>query len=401
MNRRRQNYAWIAGAALWGTWLLSIVLGSQNVDLAGQIIGTDYLEFYAAGTTVRQGESARLYDMAYQAQLQQTIIGPQLRGYYGFITPPFLAWLFVPFSALSYLWSFALWSVLGLIALGISLRLLGAPQPGRAALWSLTWFPVFATISFGQNSLLSVLILSLVYYLWRTDRQLAAGLAASCLLYKPQLLIGILLLWLATRKKRGVALIGLVTGGCILAALSFWQMPEASREYVIFVRTVLPALPDWQQYPLWHLHTVWGFWRMLLPEARPLANGLYAVITTAGIAGFVYVCRQLETRPALQFASAICLTLWITPHAMIYDWAVLLIPAVILWRETPELRQEWRFLFATLWCVSFLSGSLAALQLRWLPFAVQISVPFLVFVICRIYYRLQKDGLTTNQINLP
>jgi hypothetical protein len=446
LNDRRLVYAWLAGAMLWAGWLASIVLGPGKVDLAGQVVGTDYLEFYAAGTTVRIGDSARLYDVAYQTQLQQAIIGPQLRHYYGFITPPFLAWLFAPLSALPYGWSFALWSVLGLAALWLSLRLLAAPDPRRAGLWVLTFFPVFAAISYGQNSLLSLALLSLVYWLWRRGHGWAAGLTASLLLYKPQLVSGIALLWLlealwpalnelyekragwnggfsrsggqgekpakasnprsgrsptvpasragsvGDRPEQGaifraglMALLGLGVGGGLLATLCFWQLPEASRAYVEFARTVLPDLPDWQTFPLWNLHTVWGFWRLLLPHHHTWADVLYWVFTAVGVLGFVLFWRRVRERSALLFAGAICLTLWVTPHAMIYDWTLLLIPAVLLWQQTPELRVEWKALYALIWIVAFVSGPLTHLQLRWLPFAVQISVPALLLAICLAY----------------
>lgn len=393
LNPQREHYAWIAGVMLWASWLISVFLGPGNLDLAGQVIGTDYLEFYAAGSTVRIGESARLYDIAYQSQLQRAIIGPQLRYYYGFITPPFLGWFFVPFSVLPYLWSFALWSVLSLIALRLSLHLLGVSNSRRASLWALTWFPIFATISFGQNSLLSLLLLSLTFTLWRKGKVFAAGLAVSLLLYKPQLLIGVALLWVLEKKRGLPALVGLSLGGCVLAALSFWQMPEASRAYATFARTILPSLPNWQEFPLWHLHTVWGFWRLLLPGSPVWADCLYAISATAGLTGFAYVWRRLEDRPVLRFTAAMCLTLWVTPHAMIYDWTLLLIPAVLLWKESPELKTQWRVLFAILWIASFVSGPLTVLQLRWFSFAIQISVPLLFFVIYRTYHHLLADGV--------
>jgi hypothetical protein len=56
----RLRYAWIAGIALWGGWLLSGLGGSGNLDLVGQVIGTDYLQFYAAGWMIRHGQAARL-----------------------------------------------------------------------------------------------------------------------------------------------------------------------------------------------------------------------------------------------------------------------------------------------------------------------------------------------------
>ena len=343
--------------------------------------------------TVRLGESARLYDIAYQVQLQQTIIGSQLRDYYGFITPPFLAWLFAPLSALPYLWSFALWSVLGLAALWLSLRLLAVLDPQRTGLWVLMFFPVFAAISYGQNSLLSLLLLSLVYSLWRRGHGWMAGLTASLLLYKPQLIVGVGLLWLlewlwpapeergrdlplppqgGVQEGRGpscrtslLALLGLSVGGGLLIGMCFWLMPEASRAYVTFARTVLPDLPAWQEFPLWNLHSIWGFWRLLLPNAKAWADRLYWFSTLVGIAGFAWIMSRLkQRRPRLLFAAAISLTLWATPHAMIYDWALLLIPAILLWQDAPMLREQLRPIYALIWIAAFISGPLTRSAIR-------------------------------------
>lgn len=385
LNRKRLAYAWIAGGAIWLVWLTSILLGPGNLDLAGQVIGTDYLQFYAAGHTLRLGEGAHLYDFAYQSRLEQTLIGPQLRSYHAFITPPFLAWLFVPLAALPYLWSFVVWSLLELLALGLSLRLLGFRSLWRPLGWSLTWFPVFASISFGQNGLLSLMLLSLTYWLWRRERPWMAGLACSLLMYKPQLTLGVGLLWLLEWRRDWPALVGLILGSGALAGLSFWRLPAASWAYLDFVRTTLPDLPAWQEFPLWHLHTIRGFWRLLLPGHPALGDGLTLLITALGVIGFVRFWRAHRDRRSLLFAGAVCLTLWVTPHAMIYDWAVLLIPAVLLWQQVPPLRETWKTLFAWVWLVALLSGLLTIAQLRVLPFAIQISVPVLLLVIYLAY----------------
>ncbi len=114
LTNRRLSYAWIAGGILWFAWILSSLLGPGNMDLAGQVVGTDYLQFYTAGVTLRQGLSSELYSFSDQSQLQQAIAGPNLTSFHAFITPPFLAWLFVPLSLLPYIWSFIVWSILGL-----------------------------------------------------------------------------------------------------------------------------------------------------------------------------------------------------------------------------------------------------------------------------------------------
>src|SRR4030043_2043857 len=201
LTTRRLAYGWIAGGALWFAWMISSLLGPGKMDLAGQVVGTDYLQFYTAGLTLRQGQSANLYNFPYQSQPEQTIAGPGLTSYHAFITPPFLAWLYVPLTYLPYISSFIVWSLLGFIFLWMSIKLLGAARSFRSFLWTLTWFPIFAAVSFGQNSLLTVFLFSLTYWLWRKDKLLAAGLASSLLLFKPQMILGIAILWLLEFRK--------------------------------------------------------------------------------------------------------------------------------------------------------------------------------------------------------
>ncbi len=388
LNSKRLAYAWLFGGALWLGWLLSIGLGSGQVDLAGQAIGTDYVQFYTAGYTLRMGQSARLYDIPYQSQLQQEIIGPRLKSYHAFITPPFLAWVFVPLSVLPYVASFVVWSLLGLAGLWFSLRWLNIQKPHRYMAWSLTWFPIFASISYGQNSLLSLAVLCLCYWLWRKQRLWLAGLVCSLLMYKPQLVIGIGLLWLLEWRRNIPALLGLALGSGLLAILCFWQLPDASWAYVEFARTTLPNLPNWQDFPIWHLHTLRGFWRLALPQQPGWADGLYALFALVGLIGFMAFWRKYRSQPALLFAGAICLTVWLTPHAMIYDWAVLLIPAALLWHLLPQHREDWKILYALVWLTSLVSGPLTFAQWRWLHFALQISVPALLFALYCAYRKL-------------
>jgi len=380
LTPRRLSYAWLAGGVLWLAWLASVLLGPGNLDLAGQPVGTDFLEFYAAGATLLRGESARLYDMDYQARLEREIIGPGLQAYYAFITPPFFAVPFVPLALLPYGLAFALWSLGGLAALWASMRLMGL-RSSRPFLWALTWFPVFAAVSYGQNSLLSLFLLALTFRLWRDGRPWAAGLALAALMYKPQLTLGVVLLWLVSGREGWKAVAGWGLGSAALAVLCAVAWPEASWAYLHFARTVLPDLPNWQEFPLWHLHTVRGFWRLLVPEWPLLGDALTLLLTGLGLVEGYRFWRRHQGRFPLTFAAAVALTLWVTPHAMIYDWAVLLIPAVLLWEEVPEGRGRWRALYALVWLATFLGDPLTYGQWRWLHRAVQVTVPVLGFVL--------------------
>lgn len=390
LTPQRLTYAFLAGGALWLGWLLSVLLGPGYVDLAGQPIGTDYVQFYAAGQTLLWGESPRLYDLEFQSQVEQSIIGPDLASYHAFITPPFFAWLFVPLAALPYSVSFAAWSVLGLFLLWGSVYLLNPESSTRPFLWALTWFPVFASVSFGQNALLSLFLLTSTYALWQRDRRFLAGLTLGLLLYKPQLTLGLGLLWLLRWREDGPALAGFAVSGLGLAALSFGLLPDASWAYVAFVRDVLPDLPAWQEFPIWHLHTVRGFWRMLLPF-NTVADVLAWLFAAVGIFAFWNLVVKNRLEKPLAFAAAICLTFWITPHAMIYDWAVLLIPVVLFWQSLPAWHTELRTLYALVWLATFLSGPLTLLQWRALSFAIQVSVPILTFSFYEVYLCLTAE----------
>lgn len=388
LNPNRLAYAKLAGGALWFAWFLSLLLGAGKFDLAGQVVGTDYVQFYAAGSTLLTGESARLYDIEYQKKLEQDIVGKTFDGHHAFITPPFFAWLFVPLSLLPYTWSFALWSLLGLVCLWLSLQWTGAAQPGRWLGWALTWFPVFSSISFGQNGLLSLGLLSLTCLLWCRERRWLAGLVCSLVLYKPQLALGVGFLWLLEWRRDWQALAGLTVGGAMLAGLSFGLLPESSGAYMELSCKVLPAMAGQEGFPLWHAHTPRAFWLLLTPGLPALGEALALFSSIAGIVVFIFFWRKLRGEPVLLFAGAVCLTLWIAPHAMIYDWTILLIPAVSLWKNRPDCRGLWKVLFALIWVATFLSGTLTLAQLKMLPFAVQASIPVLMFVFYNTYRNL-------------
>jgi alpha-1,2-mannosyltransferase len=400
LSPRRLTYAWIAGGVLWFAWLLSSLLGPGNMDLAGQVVGTDYLQFYTAGVTLRQAQSADLYNFAYQSQLEQTIAGPGLSSYHAFITPPFLAWLYVPFTFLPYAWSFLVWSLLGFLLLWSSIRLLDAARPFKSLLWSLTWFPIFAAISFGQNSLLSLLLFSLIYWLRKKEKHLTAGLVSSLLLFKPQMLLGLGLLWLLEWHKSWKSLLGMVSGGGVLAGLCFWLLPDASRSYIDLARNFLPGMIYQNQFPLLHMHSLRGFWILLFPGQIRLAEGLSLLLSVVGIAVFFLFWRIHRNEKDLVFAGAICLTIWISPHAMIYDWSILLIPAILFWKALPRLKPLWKPLIALIWIATFLSGPLTFGQLKYLPIAIQISLPILFFVYLTAYKKIMSIEIKNDDMVL-
>jgi hypothetical protein len=381
LNIRRLRYGLITGIVLWLTWLLSLILGPGNFDLANQVIGTDYLQFYTAGMTIRQGDMDKLYDFQYQASLEYDIAGEGLVNYHAFITPPFFAYLFVPLTYINYPISFLIWSILQIISLYASIAWLRINQINKAFLWSLTFFPIFASISFGQNSLLSMLLFSLSYTLSRKKYPFFAGVMCSLLLYKPQLIIGIGLIWLFEWRRYWKALFGVMAGAFFLIITSFLTLPDASKDYINLSLNSFTSLLSWEQFPIWHAHTWRSFWYMLLPSHLTMADVLWLIFSLCGLIMLWLFWRHHRQNDALIFAAAICFTIWVSPHAMIYDWAILLIPAFLLWDKQDSLRGIFKPLFALIWISTLMSGPLSYFQLLFLPFAIQISLPMFAWAL--------------------
>ena len=153
-------------------------------------------------------------------------------------------------------------------------------------------------------------------------------------------------------------------------------------------RKVFKGILRQEGFQLWHAHTPRAFWLLLMPEIPALSEALALLSTGTGIVFFIFSGRKFRCKPALLFTGAVCLTLWITPHAMIYDWTILLIPAVLFWEKRPASRKLWKVLFALIWVATLLSGLLTLAQLKILPFAVQVSVPVLLFAFYHTYRNL-------------
>ena len=97
------------------------------------------------------------------------------------------------------------------------------------------------------------------------------------------------------------------------------------------------------------------------------------------------------------FPVAVFLSLWASPHALVYEWALLVPAAVVLWERFPQSRDAWLCLFALAWVALAVSTPLALFQIKHLPVAVQVSVPFLGVVGWLAARELARTGITDEQ----
>lgn len=150
-----------------------------------------------------------------------------------YISPPPVAWLAVPFTALPYDLAYWLWSAL-LVAALVAAWYLAAPGAGPARVIFLAaavaWLPVIYGLQLAQPGIFVALAVAGSYALLRRNRPVLAGIALAALVLKPQLAFLAPLALLAARHDRAFFASVLSLG--ILAGLSALAVgPHGLSEY--------------------------------------------------------------------------------------------------------------------------------------------------------------------------
>jgi hypothetical protein len=163
-----------------------------------------------------------------------------------------------------------------------------------------------------------------------------------------------------------------------LAAVSFAVVPDETLDWA----RKLPEIAQYDRFEFYNLHNLRGFGD-LLTGSRDVGKwfGLAGMLAAAGWLWLFHRRFGLDYR--LMMAAAVFATLFGSPHTMTYEWALAVIPAVLLWDARPDLRRTWLPLFALAWVALFVSTPLTKAQLGLAGVAVQVSVPVLAFVALR------------------
>jgi alpha-1,2-mannosyltransferase len=228
-----------------------------------------------------------------------------------------------------------------------------------------------------------------VYRLLESDRRFTAGLVAGLLWFKPQLLLGLLIWWAFEPRRYLRCWLGVGVTGLALAALSWGALPEASQAFV----DSLHGNVQFTGEKMWNKHTPKAFFEMLLPG---FPAGVYwalaGVVSAVCIAVAWRVGRSTGAPVAVMFPVAVFLSFYASPHALIYEWTLVVAAGIVLWELFPERRDVWLCLFAVVWVVLAASTPLSFVQEKFpaLPCVVQISVPVMGIVGWRVARELMR-----------
>ncbi len=303
-------------------------------------LGTDFVSFWTAGSMVRGGVGASLYDMEtqelYQTDLRlQIAVTPRASLFDGFIpyhNPPPLALLLVPLSLLPVSGAYLLWTVLNLVASLAAVTLVPGRRPtGIALLLMITFAGVLDNLIWGQMGGLLLLVLSLGMRLMAGGRPYLGGAVLGLLWLKPQYAALFPLVFLLKGRWRELA--GICSTGVALAGVS-WLMvgTEGILRYLELLQGIGVFYPPSASFVLPEIMVNWRAVLVHLFPGIPGSAGSYLVVllglATALTSLRVWRGKWDPTSPrfAIQILVLTLATLVAAPHSHLTGAALLLSP---------------------------------------------------------------------------
>jgi hypothetical protein len=218
--------SWLLATALvWMAITNGSILWNTRVEIRRGY--SDFASFYTAGTLVRRGRGAELYNHKTQWSVQQEFASEvKIRqGPLPYIRPPFEALLFSVFAAWPYLTALFLWTCLKLALLAAIPFVVVRRRSWQEhiPLWAvglltLGTFPEFKDLLMGQDAPLLAFLFAIAYWQLATDRDVGAGVALGLALFKFHLVIPfVVALWIARRQR---VLLGFAASAFLVLALS-------------------------------------------------------------------------------------------------------------------------------------------------------------------------------------
>jgi len=302
----------------------------------------DFSQFYAAAQMVRQGLGRNLYDLRTQAEFQLQVASVHV--FYNH--PPFETLVFLPLTYFGYRAAYTLWTLIsvGLLAAAALLiesqtrisstifRYTRIPVDfGLAFVLFLTFAPVTTCLLLGQDSMLMLLVYTLVFVLLQSGAEFRAGCVLAFGLFKFQLIVPFVLILVLRRMwpaARGFAVAGSlliftsigVSGIQVLAAYPRFLLFESSHQQVAgFAPEYMPNIRG-------ALH--------LLSNGRlgsPVFGTLVAL--TSGLVLWLVAKNWRNEQLGLSLSAAIFATLLVSYHLYNYDLTLLLLPIAIVCGE--------------------------------------------------------------------
>jgi hypothetical protein len=297
-------------------------------------LGIDYHTYKAAAVIGLEQGWSHIYDQAVVAVAQIQLDHGEVAQ--PFLSPPTVAWLVAPLVALPYSPSYYVWAVLTLAAyiaaLAWSTASRGLDRWILVAAAVAPWW-VLEAVRVGQVVPLVAVGMAVSWRLLRENRNVAAGLALSLLLLKPNTAFLVPFAVLAARRVRAFA--ALTAVGAVMAVVALLTVGgDGAFDYWSQLTGSLPTGAD-----ALTLERALGF-------RGPAITALRVVIVVA----VLIAAYRLRHSPGLVLVVGILGSLIAVPYLHASDLCLLAVASVIVWEERPVM--AWRVPVAAGWLLT-------------------------------------------------
>jgi len=410
-NKRKHSSAAKRKKSIVTIFFLALLLiygltWGQRVLDAG-IIGqdSDFLTVYTAARIVNAGYGQALYDFATQTRFQHAIVHLRLppADLLPFIHPPFFVLPFLPLGALPYTRAFIAMMAINLALLLVVLRLftthpsgLATISRGTIALACLSFFPYFVNLMQGQNASITLLTLTLTFFLLKKERDVAAGAVLALGLYKPQLIFVFALILLAKKRWKAAAAFGGIA--IILVVFSLFLVGwQGFGDYVRLIVTESPLIDGAYGVNYPKMHNWRGLFRLLMgPNRSSEVNAISTLASVITVLPLIWSWRgkwqPAEMKFDLQFALTIIVTLLISPHLNTHDLTLWILVGALALNYTlsrPLPRSKRRIVESLIIAgslVSFLTFPLGEIL------SFQLTTVFMIILAAMLFLEIERNN---------
>jgi hypothetical protein len=300
--------------------------GSWLIATHGGGVPTDFVNVWAAGRLVLEGDPAAAYDWPTHKAMEVFALGHPFDGYFGWHYPPVFLFTAAGLALMPYTAAYLLWTFGTFPAYLAAVR---AIVDERAGYMLAAAFPaVLCNFVVGQNGFLSTALLGGAL-LMLVQRPILAGICLGLLTYKPHLGILIPIALIAGGYWRTFFVAGGAAALMALAALAAFGA-QTWRAFVDNIGHTSQAFlsdgwADWGK-----LQTAFGLMRTL-GLSEPAAWGVQLVIALIAAGAIAALWRSrasYEIKAAALGAGA----LLATPYLYTSDLVVLAVPLAFLFR---------------------------------------------------------------------
>lgn len=330
--KRLRAHGLLFALALWSVYVWTVATPGLR-DRNGNLKGTDFLHFYTLGSLAMQHRGADLYDTNAQATLAAQRV-PEAAGIrYLPLYPPQASVFFAPLAYLSYGHALIVWWVICGLIYGVCCFGIWRACPqlrnysSIVVILSLGFPAFFHLIAWGQTSAIALACFTLMFFALRGKRELLAGIALGCLIFKPQLGVAAAVVFLAIGAWKIVAG-ALVSAAAQLSIGILYYGIGPLRTWVHTLSNVGGVLPLLEPKP-YQTHCLRTFWSMLVPWPG-LASLAYVVSAIVVLIAAIALWRREFAVPLIvRYSALLFATVLVSPHLTVYD-LVILAPAILL-----------------------------------------------------------------------